>query len=213
MTITNGYLTSGEASDYTQRQFADTTGILDDIVTVASRDIDRYCGRHFYQHGTTDTPIARVFNVEDADELNLGTYNDLVSVTTLKAALDGDGVYEHTYDTSHYVLCPAGATTRAPEGQPYTGIELLTGYEFPTGVNTGRRALIEVTGVWGWPAVPIAVKHSARIIVAELAKLRDAPLGMVGSDQYGMARIPPQKQRHVRELLAPYIHPEHLGIA
>jgi hypothetical protein len=212
VTVTNGYLELREAEAYVQRQFADGSGILEDIITAVSRSIDRHCGRHFYQHGTTGSPVARYFEVEKLDELNLGTYNDLVSLSTLKTDDNGDGVFETTYSASQYVLCPVGAATFAPVAEPFTEIELLNGSTFPASVPSGREYLIEVTGVWGWPAVPIEVKHAARILCAEYAKLQDAPLGMTGDPQFGMSRIPPQKQRHVRELLGPYIHPNHVGI-
>jgi hypothetical protein len=65
MPVTNGYLTTSEAGAYIGRQFPDGSGILEDIVTVASRSIDRHCGRHFYRVGTTGTPVARVFDSDD----------------------------------------------------------------------------------------------------------------------------------------------------
>ena len=207
MTITNGYLTAAEASAYVQRQFADSTGILDDVVTAASRTIDRYCGRHFYTVTAT-----RYFEVEELCELDLGPYNDLVSVTTLKTDNDGDGVYETTWTTDQYLLCPKGATARAPQAQPYTEIELLNGLTFPYGVTTGREALIEIAGSWGWPSVPIEVKQACRILVAELGKLQDAPLGVVGQSEFGVFRVSNQLPPAVRRMLQPFVHPDHVGI-
>ena len=212
MSIINGYLTAGEASDYVGRQFADSSGILNDVVTVASRSIDRHCGRHFYRVGTTEAPVARVFDATTPYRLDLGSFNDLVSVTTLKADHDGNGTFEVTYGEATYQLSPPGAASRAPVSQPYTCVELLNGNELPMWASSRRRGLVEVTGVWGWPAVPIEVKQACRILVAELAKLQDAPLGMLGSAEFGMSRIPPQKQRHVRDLLGPLVHPGHVGI-
>jgi len=210
VTIVNGYIGAREAQDYIGRQFADGTGILDSIITTASRSIDRHCGRHFYQHGTTDVPVARYFDTY-GDTLTLGTYNDLVSVTTLKGDDDDTGSYETTY--TNYQLLPKGAATRHPDAEPFTKIRLLDTDTFPVLDNSGRTGLIEVTGVWGWPTVPADIVAACRILVAELGKLQDAPLGMLGSAEFGMSRIPPQKQRHVREMLAPFIHPQHVGIA
>jgi len=212
VSIVNGYLTAGEASDYVGRQFADSSGILNDVVTVASRSIDRHCGRHFYQVGTSEVPVARVFDSANGYTVELGAYNDLVSVSTLKSDGVGSGVYGTTWGSGVYQLLPAGATSRGPQPEPFTSITLLAGNTFPTTVPSGRRGLVEVSGVWGWPSVPIEVKQACRILVAELAKLQDAPLGMLGSAEFGMSRIPPQKQRHVRDLLGPLVHPGHVGI-
>lgn len=209
MAITNGYLNSTEAQSYIGRQFADASGVLDDIVTSASRMIDRHCGRHFYTVTAT-----RYFDAVHPEHLDLGPFNDLVSVTTLKGDKNDDGVFEVTYTSGQYQLRPVGATTRAPYAEPYTAIHLLDSASWPSATASGRVGLIEIAGSWGWPtAVPVEVKQACRVIVAELAKLQDAPLGMLGSAEFGMSRIPPQKQRHVRELLGPLVHPSYVGIA
>lgn len=211
MTITNGYLTAQEASDYIGQQFDDGTGIVDDVVTAVSRMIDHHCGRHFYSTGVT--PAARLFDATTGYRIDLGAFNDLQSVSTLKTDEDGDGTWETTVSSSDYQLCPVGATARAPEAEPYTSIRLLsTASAFPLDAGNGRRGLIQITGVWGWAAVPIDVKQAARILVAEMAKLKDAPFGTVGNDVTGFFRAPTQMPARARQLLQPYVHPAHVGI-
>lgn len=211
--MTTTYLTPSEASEYIGRQFPDGSGILDDAVSAVSRMIDRHCGRHFYQVGTADVPVSRYFEVEDFYELELGTYNDLVSVDELNVDADGDGVYETEITAAHYVLCPVGAATKAPTAEPFTEIELLNGTTFPMVTVRGREYLIEVSGIWGWPSVPIEVKQAARILVAELAKLQDAPLGVAGQSEFGVFRVSSQMPPRAQQLLAPFVHPQHVGIA
>lgn len=206
--ITNGYLTTADAQDYIGRQFADSTGLLDDLVTVASRSIDRHCGRHFYTVTAT-----RIFDTEDGYTVRFGAYNDLVSVTTLRSDSTGDGVYDQTWTANQYQLQPVGATTRAPVAEPFTSVALLDGLTFPWRVSTRRQGLIEIAGVWGWPTEPpIEIRQACRLLVHEFAKLVDAPFGMLGSAEFGMSRIPPTKQRHVRDLLGPFMHPAHHSI-
>jgi hypothetical protein len=212
VTITDGYLTAQEAGAYVGRQYADGSGILDDIVTAVSRTIDQHCGRHFYRDGTTGVPVARVFEVEDVNELELGPFNDLVSITSLKTDDDGDGVYETTLSASTYQLCPVNAASRGAYSQPYTEIDLLNGTTFPYAVPSGREYLIQVTGVWGWPAVPVEVKQAARILVAEVAKLQDAPLGVAGASEFGVFRVPSQMPPVARRMLSPLVHPAHVGL-
>lgn len=213
MTVTNGYLTAEQAAQYVGRQFADATDILDAVVTSVSRMIDRYCGRHFYQAGTVDTPVARIFDADEPCELDLGCYNDLVSVTSLKADTDGSGTYDYTYSASDYQLCPVGAATRAPIAEPYTEIELLASAPvFPLYAANRREGLIQVTGIWGWPSVPDEVTQAARLLVAEMDKLKDAPFGTVGNDVTGFFRAPAQMPARARQLLQPYVHPDHVGI-
>lgn len=205
------YLTRAEAAAWTGVSSSANVEMLDDIITECSRQIDDYCGRHFDQDGTTEDPVARYFEVEDPCELDLGTFNDLVSVDALEVDTNGDG----TYDTeiTNYILCPVGAATKRPYPMPYTEIELLNGTYFPTGVTTGREALIRVTGVWGWPEVPIKIKQACRLLVAEGLKLKDAPFGVTGNDITGIQYAPRDMPAGVKRLLAPLVHPEHVGIA
>jgi hypothetical protein len=212
MAVTNGYLTPSEASAYIGRQYADADGILDDVITAVSRMIDRHCGRHFYTVSAT-----RYFDVTSPTRLVFGPWNDLVSITTLKSDPTGDGVYDITHSSTYYQLQPVGATSMAPYAQPYTSVELLSGAtEFPLmgSATNGRDGLIQIAGSWGWPtSVPIEVKQAARILCAEMAKVQDAPLGLVGSPEFGMSRVPGYMPRHARDLLAPFVHPDHVGIA
>lgn len=213
MAVSDGYLTTTEAAAYIGRQYPDGSGVLDDIVSAVSRMIDQHCGRHFYADGTISVPVARVFKVERSDELELGPFNDLTSITTLKTDDNGDGTYETTIAVGNYQLHPVNALSRGAYAEPYTEIDLLNGTTFPLPVESGREYLIQVTGVWGWPAVPIEVKQAARILVAEMAKLQDAPLGLVGSPEFGMARVPGYMPRHVTQMLSPLVHPGWVGIA
>jgi hypothetical protein len=212
VTITNGYLSLQEAQDYIGAQFADSAGIIDDVVTAASRAVDRFCGRHFYRAGTQGAPVARYFDATSPSLLRLGTYNDLTTLVTLKSDDNGDGTYETTWSASNYQLAPVGATARAPQAEPFTEIRLLNGFDFEMHVPSGRTGLIEVSGVWGWPSVPAEVTQATRIIVAELAKLKDAPFGVAGNELTGVMYAPRDMPSAAKRLLRPYVHPDHVGI-
>jgi hypothetical protein len=156
MTLENAYLTQTEALTYVKA--ADTSSeFVEDCVNTASRWIDQHCSRHFYQDGTVGTPVARTFQVDDLRCLRFGPHNDLTSISTLKTDSTGDGTYETTISASSYELGPLNAAAR---NEPYLTLRLFTGTEFPTS-TTGRSDLIQVTGVWGWPAVPPQVKSAA----------------------------------------------------
>ena len=206
MAITNGYLTLAEAVSYTGRQDGRADAEFEDVVTSVSRLIDNHCGRHFYQR----TAEARTFEVEDYDCLELGAFNDLVSITTLKVDADGDGVYETTISSGNYMLEPVNA---AILGRPYTEITLLNSLTWPLPPSSGRENIIQVTGTWGWPSVPPEVKQAARIMVAEVAKLADAPLGVAGYGEFGVFRVSSSLPARARQLLEPLRHADNFGIA
>ena len=208
MTITAGYLTQDEALTYVKA--ANTSSeFVEDCVTAASRMIDNYCSRDFFQTGTVGTPVARTFAVEDVSCLRFGTHNDLVSVTTLKTDAAGDGTYETTIAASAYELGPLNAAAR---NEPFLSLRLFTGTTFPT-TTTGRSDLIQITGVWGWPVVPAEVKAACRVLLAELVKLQDAPLGFAGGMEMGTAYVGSMAWRKATGLLAALRHPDGFGIA
>ena len=206
MTITNGYLTQAEALAYVGQNLVQDTSLLDDVVTSSSRMIDRYCGREFYQ-----TTEARTFATsDDIYTLSFGSYNDLVSVTTLKTDPTGGGTYSTTIGATSFQLLPYNASQA---DEPYTDLQLLGGVQWPVPTFNMRQNTVEITGVWGWPAVPLDVKQACRIIVAEIAKLESAPLGVAGFGEFGVVRVSQTMPPRARQLLAPYRHGQNFGIA
>lgn len=204
MSITNGYLDVDQARSYTGQNATVDPEFLESSVTAVSRSIDEFCGRHFYQ-----VTEARTFEVEIVTELEFGPFNDLTTLTTLKTDSAGDGTFETTIAASGYELGPLNAASRT---EPFLALRLLAGATFPT-TTTGRSDLIQVTGVWGWPAVPPQVKSACRVLLAELVKLQDAPLGFAGGMEMGTAYVGSMAWRKATALLAPLRHPDGFGIA
>lgn len=201
MTITNGYLTTDEARDYCGLSDLADTELLDATVEAVSRLIDNTCQRTFYQVADT----ARVFPTQSATRLRLGAFNDLVEVTTLKFDRDGDGVFEETVSASNFDLLPPNGGGFAEAG-PHTEIQLFNSIWFPIPggtAGTGRKLLTEVTGTWGWPAVPAAVVQATRIMVSRIMKRQESPQGVAGFGEFGVVRIS-RIDPDVLSLLAPY---------
>jgi hypothetical protein len=154
----------------------------------ASRAVEQACGRHFWR---TATGTARTFTPTDYYCLDLGPFNDLVSVASLKSDSAGDGTFETTWATSDYQLLPANPSA-APEQKPYTKVKAVGSQLFPI-LYTGpaRDDRVQITGVFGWPAVPYGIKQAALILAAETFRLKDAPLGVAGFGDFGAIRVPP----------------------
>ena len=206
MTITNGYLSQAEALAYVGQNLVQDTSLLDDVVTSSSRMIDRYCGREFYQ-----TTEARTFATpDDIYTLSFGSFNDLVSVTTLKTDPTGGGTYSTTIGATAFQLLPYNA----PQAdEPYTNLQLLGGVQWPVPTFNMRQNTVEITGVWGWPSVPLDVKQACRIIVAEISKMQESPLGVAGFGEFGVMRVSKTMPPRAMQLLAPYRHGHNFGIA
>jgi hypothetical protein len=143
----------------------------------ASRGLEWYCERHFWR---TATGTARTFVPHDYYCLKLPEFNDLVSVATLKTDAAGDGTFETTWAASDYQLLPQNPSA-APEQQPYTEIRAVGTQTFPQPYTTpARMDRVEITGVFGWPAVPYGIQQAALILAAKTFKIKDAPFGVAG---------------------------------
>jgi len=202
MTITNGYCTLAELQDWSDFAVPSQQNNQEAVVTAVSRWIEQYTQRHFWQDGD-DSPVARVFDTCDPYVVDLGPFNDLVSITALKTDQGNDGTYETTWDTTDYQ--PAPVNTTGPEQRPYTQVRAVLGRTFP---SPDRRAgRIQITGVWGWPAVPQAVTQACLIQTARVLKRRQAPEGVVGFADLGVVRMQPRLDADVQALLDPYRHP------
>lgn len=148
----------------------------------ASRWLEQYCQRTFWR---TASGTARTFVPQDWYCLRLPEFCDLVSVSALATDVDGDGAYETTWATSDYQLWPVNPAA-APEQRPYTEIRAVASQRFPCTypVVATHYDRIQVTGVWGWPAVPRGIKQAAQLLAAELFRRKDAPLGVAGEGEF-----------------------------
>jgi hypothetical protein len=149
----------------------------------ASRWLEQYCQRTFSRTASNEV---RTFETCNSYELALPEFNDLVSVTTLKTDSAGDGTYETTWSSTDYQLLPHN--TSGPEAKPYTRIKAVGSYTFPWVYTpeSARADRVQLTGVYGWPAVPHAIKQAAQLMAAELFRRKDAPLGIAGEGEYMM---------------------------
>lgn len=193
--ITNGYATLAELRARMNVPTADTGGdaVLEACIESASRAIDGFTGRRFYQI----TATARTFTAEFSDCLYVP---DLVSVSALVTDTDGDRTYEVTWATTDYDLSPFNASDTY---YPYTRIEMTPQgrYGFPVGIAKG----VKVTGTWGWPATPDAINEATLIQAARYAKRMAAPFGLdQNSGDAGQALSIPPVDPDVKMLIGPY---------
>lgn len=169
----------------------------------ASRSVELCCDRTFYRTASQ----ARTFEACDPYELALGDWNDLVSVASLATDPAADGTYEVTWTAgTHYELRPLNPAA-GPETRPYRCVRAIGSLTFPYNTSRlGRRDLVQVSGVWGWPQVPAAITEATRIMAAELFKLKDAPFGIAAFGEFGAVRV--RENPKAAALIAPYmLHP------
>jgi hypothetical protein len=177
------------------------TDKLDDAEILAaceavSRWIDNYCDRQFYRVTAT-----RAFTPCGQYSLDV---DDLVSITTLKTDLDGDGTYETTWLASDYQPLPVNPGAYG-ETRPYTAVKAVGAQLFPViyGASYATRTdRVQLAGVWGWPAVPDPVRQAAAILAGDYLKLGGMAFGVAGYGEYGAVRA--RMSNPAMSMLDPY---------
>jgi len=175
-------------------------------VEAASRSVDEVTRRYFWRGTSVRTYIPESIYYQSTD--------DLVSVTTLAVDRDGDGVYEETWTqgTDYQLQVGLGKFNATAKGEqwPYTGFNIVGPKFIPITWPWSHLDRIQVTGVFGWPAVPLAVKQAALVTAADLFRLKDAPFGVAGFGEFGAVRI--QANPRVMSLLQRYINGQRAGV-
>lgn len=178
MAITNGYATLADIKAALRIPSADTIddALLETSIESASRQIDGYCERVFYS-----TSATRIYTPNDSYVTEI---DDLNTLTTLKTSSDGDG-FDTTWTSSDYQLEPLnGLAGGIPS--PATAIRAVGDFLFPV---IGGEATVQITGTFGWSAIPTAIKQATIILAQRQFKRYDSPLGVAGFGDLGVIRV------------------------
>lgn len=201
MAIGDPYVTVAEFKDYllgTSRNAQLTTDDVQftDAIASASREVESYCARQFNK---ATTATAREFEPDGRDWAYVDDFWDLTGLV-VKLDTAGNGTFSTTLTSADYELSPANGLQDGTSW-PYYRIRLLNGKWFPC-VYGGRSRTLQVTAKWGWAAVPEPVKAATKIMAAETWKLKDAPVGVLGLNEFGVVRV--RQNKIAVSKLAPY---------
>jgi hypothetical protein len=195
MAITNGYCTLADLKAALRVQDSIDDSLLELAIESASREIDGYTERVFYS--TSGTRIYAPNNVY------LVQTDDIISVTSVKTSTDGL-TFDTTLAATDYQLEPlnniAGGLVT-----PFSRLRAVGDYLWPSYYPQTifhLEASVQITGVFGWSAVPAAIRQATVILAMRLFKRLDAPLGMISNDLGSMrvGRFDPD----VEALVAPF---------
>jgi hypothetical protein len=196
MAIQDGYCTLADVKAALRITDTVDDGLLEISIEAASREIDGFCERVF-----TSNSGVRVYRPVDAF---LVETDDIVSLTTLKTDPGGDKSFSITFDTNDFQLEPlngvAGGIASPSNIIRAVGKFLFPIFE-PKNVNHNA-ASVQVTGVFGFTAVPTAVKQAAILLSMRQFKRYDSPTGVMGFGDMVLrvGRIDPD----VEKLLMPF---------
>lgn len=193
MAISQGYSTLAETKAALRITDTIDDSLLEMAIESASRLIDAYCARSFYNAGTA----ARYF-VADTDWLT--NIDDAVSITQVATDTSADGDFDIIWQATDYQLEPLNGRVDGL-AVPYNAIRAIDSYTFPI---WGGEGLVKVTGTWGWSAVPTAIKQATIIQASRIFKRLDSPLGVLSSPDLGFIRVGSRLDPDVAQLVDSY---------
>lgn len=201
MAITNAYATLAQVKASLRITDTIDDSLIELAIESAARDIDAYCARAFYNVGSG----SRFYTATDEYFCPI---DDAQSISQIATSATSNGVYDVIWanptvgnNDGDYQIEPINAAYPV-DGivSPITGVRALWNYLFPL---AGGAALVKVTGVWGWGAVPTAIKQASVIQAARIFKRNDSPLGVAGFGDMGAMRVS-RVDPDVARMLEPY---------
>lgn len=170
-------------------------------IQAASSWINEYCGQHFYR--ITETRTFRPHNIWEL------VIDPVVSVTALNIDTTGNGTFDQPWTQNVDYQLKIGEYAYNPNAygvaRPFKKVQVLqAGKWFPFIFPYSHQDRVQITGTWGWPAVPPPVTQACLTLAAQWFKEKDAPFGVLGSPDLGLVRI--QANPWIVELLRPYVY-------
>lgn len=195
MAILNGYCSLQDVKSALRLTDNVDDGLLEKAIESASRRIDGYCGRFFYKTAST------AINIYPINEYLLRMPEDLANATvTIKIDSTANGTYATTLTQGvDYILEPTDASLR---GYPYVHARMVGGATFPL-FTVPSFPTCQVTGFWGWNAVPADVSQACVLLAMRQFARLNAALGVVGFAD--MALQVRAVDPDVRDLLNQYV--------
>mgnify|MGYP003659615915 CR=1 FL=1 len=198
MAITNGYTTLAAVKAALRISDSTDDTLIENSVDAASRLIDGYCMRNFYSVGTA----TRLFTAPDP--LYCPVDDIAGTAITIQTSTQADGIFDVTFTVTDYQLEPLNANL---DGIPWAfdRIRAVGDFAFPmVSASFGEQALVKVTAVFGWPAVPKAIEQATILQAARHFKRYDSPLGVAGFGDFGVVRVSRFLDPDVQMLVEPY---------
>lgn len=193
MAISNGYTTLNEVKSALNLDDSMENAGIELAIATASRMIDDYCGRFFYQDGTLLAPATRYYTPQDFYTVAV---DDFVSLSEIATDDNFDQLYQTIWTASDSMFEPVNNPSR---GWPRNRILAVGSYVFPANLPQSLR----LKGIFGWSSVPYEVKTAAKIQSARLFLRNQSPFGIAGNTDMGTVRLAAKLDADVEALLRP----------
>lgn len=171
--------------------------VMQSALSAAEAWVGDYTQRSFAVAGASS---ARVYVPTGTDLLPI---HDATAVTVV--AEDGT-----TLASTAWQLEPLNGLDGSGRSVPYSAIRRIDGDVWEPSASYPGKAIISVTGTWGWSAVPDAVVQATLIVARDIVSQQDVRNGLVSFGDFA-ARA--SNNRQVTALLDPFRSSRSWGIA
>ena len=169
----------------------DDTDIQAAIIS-ASRMIDDYCQRGFYQEGTLASPVVKYYTPVSPWYLEI---DDLIEPVEIASRANQSGPFSTIWNLDNDVMYEP---VNNPElGRPVTRLLAIQTYVWPYFFPQ----TVKITGVWGYSSIPYEVELACKIQAARLFVRKQSPFGIAGSVELGTVRLNSRLDPDVEMLL------------
>lgn len=168
--------------------------LLNSAIAAATAYVNNYCERTF----TAGVAGQRFYIPRGRfDTLQI---DDATAITQVAIDDDLDLSYSEVLNAIDFQPEPLNVTTGGI-AYPFTSIRPVEDGYWPMYQN---RATVRVSGTFGWPSVPDAVKQATLLQASRLFTRLESPLGVAGFGDMGAMRVSFKGDPDVLMLLAPF---------
>ena len=189
---TNVYTTLADVRNALQIEDSLDDNDIQAAILAASRMIDDYCQRGFYQEGTLASPVVKYYTPVSPWYLEI---DDLIQPTEIASRANQSGPFSTIWDLDNDVMYEP---INNPEiGRPVTRLLAVRTYVFPYFFPQ----TVKITGVWGYSSIPYEVELACKIQASRLFIRKQSPFGIAGSVELGTVRLNSRLDPDVEMLL------------
>ena len=189
---TNVYTTLADVRNALQIEDSLDDNDIQAAILAASRMIDDYCQRGFYQEGTLASPVVKYYTPVNPWYLEI---DDLIQPTEVATRANQTGPFNTIWDLDTDLMYEP---INNPEiGRPVTRLLAVTRYVFPYFFPQ----TVKITGVWGYSSIPYEVELACKIQASRLFIRKQSPFGIAGSVELGTVRLNSRLDPDVEMLL------------
>jgi len=189
---TNVYTTLADVRNGLQIEDSNDDTDIQAAILSASRMIDDYCQRGFYQEGTLASPVTKYYSPVSPWYLEI---DDLIEPTEIRSRANQIGAFNTVWDLDTDIMYEP---VNNPElGRPVTRLLAIQTYVWPYFFPQ----TVKITGVWGYKEIPYEVELACKIQASRLFIRKQSPFGIAGSVELGTVRLSSRLDPDVEMLL------------